>query len=411
MIRLQHAWEILAREITPLETHHVPLARAQAAYLGESVLASEDIPRFDCAAMDGYALRHADVTGTDTRLIVAGEIFAGSKEMPHTHPGHCHRIFTGANLPLDADTVVPVEQTSTRSFSDGAGCAEVCILELPEKGAYIYRRGGNARSGSTLLAKGSRVGSRQIGLIATTGRATVCVYRRPRIRILNTGAELTDVNAPADSHQIYNSTGPMLAAALAESGFHEVACETVPDNVDATIESIAAACAVSDVVIVTGGISAGLYDYVPKAIQGLGGEIIYHGIAMKPGKPQLFARSPYGIPIFGLPGNPLSSVVGFYELVLPAIRRLSGCPIETCRPELVLPLTNEMRNDSERLMVVPAQIAHKPNGSYVSPRPPTGSADLVTSATVDGAILLDPNLGQVQAGTPVAFRPWGGLFS
>ena len=131
---------------------------------------------------------------------------------------------------------------------------------------------------------------------------------------------------------------------------------------------------------------------------------------MKPGKPQIFARTQDGRPIFGLPGNPLSCIVRFYELVLPALRRLAGCPSKECCPALTLPLAEPVENPGDRLLVIPAEIAHGPNGSRVIPRRPIGSADLVTGAKVDGAILVQPDSGRLAAGTPTVFRPWGGLY-
>jgi molybdopterin molybdotransferase len=165
----------------------------------------------------------------------------------------------------------------------------------------------------------------------------------------------------------------------------------------------------SDAVIVSGGISAGRYDYVPQALAEAGTTILYRGVAMKPGRPQLFAKSAAHQPIFGLPGNPLSAIVGLYELVLPALRLLSGCPVAGCRPLLHLPLGSAVSNHGDLLQVIPAVVTLDPSGSRVDPRPPAGSADYVTGGGVDGAILLAPRAGNLPPGSMAPFRPWGGI--
>lgn len=381
---------------------------AQGAWLAEPIVADSDIPPADRAAMDGYALRFADLSDGAGRLVVDGEIAAGSAGSHTLLPGRCFRIFTGANLPPGADTVVAVEHTSTRSFAECSSEPEVEILPPTKEGANIFRRGENARAGAVLLNSGKRLGPRQIGVAAATGYAAVNVYRRPRVRILNTGAELLEAGDRAAPHLTRNSNGPMLQAALREAGFAVAECAKIPDTLKATADAIEQAMAQADAVVVTGGISAGRFDHVPQALRTLGAEILYRGIAVKPGKPQLFARGKDGCPVFGLPGNPLSSIVGAYELVIPGLCLLAGCPDEDCRPSLFLPLSEPAENSGDRTLVVPARIRSNPSGIRVSLQAPVGSADLVTSAKVDGAVLLPVGAGRLEAGTMVEFRRWGG---
>lgn len=409
MISPQNAWDILSREISPLESQRIPLADAHGAFLAESVVADRDIPPSDRAAMDGYALRATDLASLPARLTVDCEVAAGSPTSPAIGIGHCVRIFTGANIPPDADTVVPVEQTSTRSFRDRPADAWIEIAVSVRPGANIFRRGENAYAGHLLLTAGTKLGPRQIGIAAATGYGFIAVHRRPRVHILTTGEELLEAEQPAAPHQVRNSNGPMLLAALHEAGFAGVKRSTVPDAPGDTAEAIRQTLAQVDAVILTGGISAGLHDYVSQAIADAGATIHYQGVAMKPGKPQLFASTTGGQYLFGLPGNPLSSIVVLYELVLPALRRLAGCPIEDCRFLLYLPLAAPARNNGDRFQVIPAVLNVGPGGTHVRPQPPVGSADLVTGGQAEGAILLPPSVGSLPAGTIVQFRPWGGL--
>ncbi|NIA14345.1 MAG: hypothetical protein GWP08_09700 [Nitrospiraceae bacterium] len=405
MITPREAWAILVREVTPLEPSRICLSQAAGGYLAEPVLADRDIPPADRSAMDGYALRAAELPA---RLLVDGEVAAGSAASPSIPAGHCVRIYTGANIPSDVDTVVPVERTSTRSFADGSDDGWVEIAEREQAGANTFGRGENARSGQRLLNVGTRLGPSQVGVAAATGYGDVLMYRRPRIRILTTGAELLEPHDSAAAHQVRDSNGPMLLAALGEAGFADVTRAVVIDDLEATLGAVREGLAETDAVILTGGISAGRHDYVPQALLEAGAEILYRGIAMKPGKPQLFAKTRQGQYLFGLPGNPLSAIVGLHELVLPGLRRLSGCPAERCRPTLNLPLAGPVRNARDRLLVIPAVLDHGHGGTCVRLRPPVGSADLVTGGTADGAILVPPNTSELPVGTIVPFRSWGG---
>lgn len=407
MIRPQDAWEILTREIKPLEPCELPLEQALGTYLAAPILADADIPPADRAAMDGYAARAGDLGVYGARLPVDGEIAAGSVWSTPVAPGHCLRIFTGANLPPESNTVIAVEKTSTNSFWEDTDDSEIEILEPPQAGANVFHRGENARAGELLLGPGKRLGPRQIGLAAATGYAKLKAHRRPGVSIVNTGAELLDWAAPAVAHQTRNSNGPLLTAALIEAGIATVGCHTAPDELDATINAIRNALTRSDAVIITGGISAGRHDYVPRALEAIGARLLYRTLAMKPGKPQLFAHSLEGKPIFGLPGNPLSSIVGLYELVLPALRLLAGCPREHSRPIFHFPLAERIEHRGDRQWVCPAKLLRDCNRTHILLCPPIGSADLVTGSKVDGAVLIDPGAGVLQAGELVPFRPWG----
>ena len=414
MISADRAWQAICRATLPLPAQKVALDAALGAYLAEPIRADRDIPPADRAAMDGFAVRAADVGTVPAHLCVIGEIAAGAAIEQAIGPGECLRIFTGANMPPGADTVVRVEDTSLGRFAGSEPQVEAVIAVPVRRGSNIFRQGENARAGQELLPAGTRLGPNQLAVAAACGYGSVAMHARPGVAILTTGTELlaADADAPG-AHEIRDSNGIMLASACRAEGFPVVLIRSVPDDLEATRKAIAEAGSRADVVVLTGGVSAGAYDFVRPALDALGAVVHYHGVAMKPGKPQLFATLPGGTAVFGLPGNPLSAVIGLHEFVLPGIRLRAGCPAAGCRPLLHLPLAApagkaEEPND-DRLQVIPAVIETGPNGAQVRPRPPVGSADLVTAGVADGAILVPPGAGPMPAGRVVAFRPWGGL--
>ena len=399
------AWQILCRELAPLPADSLPLSTALGHYLAAPLRADRDIPAADRAAMDGFAVRALDLEALPAQLRVIGEAAAGRPCPLTLAAGTAIRIFTGANIPAGADTVVPVEQTALGRF-DGAAADAVTIAQPLPRGANIFRQGENARSGQQLLPAGSGLGPCQAGVAAACGHARISVHRLPRVALLQTGTELLPVSAAvAEPHHVRDSNGPTLEAALIDAGIPVVQRTTVADERPATAAAIARALQQAEVVLLTGGVSVGQYDHVAGALADLGARLHYHGVAIKPGKPQLFATLAGGGAVFGLPGNPLSAIIGLYELVLPALRLLAGCPADACRPLLQLPLTEALTPDRKRQRIIAARLA--PGAvTGAAPLPVVGSADLVTAALAEGAILIPPGTAPVAIGTPVAFRLW-----
>jgi molybdopterin molybdotransferase len=261
--------------------------------------------------MDGYAVRAGDLSQCPHDLRLTGEVAAGGGGLPRVEQGACVRILTGAVVPPGADTVVKVEQTSDSGDV-------VTFLEAPQPGANIRRQGEEVRRGQIILEEAAALGPAQIGLCASVGKDTVRVHGRPRPTVLCTGEELREVHESVEAHQLRDSNGPALCAALAEAGYHGVGRQIVRDDLDLLAGKIETAAADHDVVILTGGVSVGKYDFVPDAIKRLGATVHFHGVGMKPGKPQLYATLDGGRHLFGLPGNPLSVLTGFYAWVVPA---------------------------------------------------------------------------------------------
>jgi molybdopterin molybdotransferase len=281
------------------------------------------------------------------------------------------------------------------------------LFEAPvPPGANILRRGEDARKGAVLLRPGRRIGAAETGILAAVGKAAVRIHRQPRIRILCTGSELRELTSRPRPYEIRNSVGPALAAALAGWGFSRPRYGTVPDDPPAVLRAIRRALRAGDAVLMTGGVSVGRYDFVPEAIRSAGASIRFHGVAMKPGKPTLFATTPDRKLIFGLPGNPLSALNAFHEFVLPALRRLCGLPPADCRVAFPVLLAAGIQRKPGRLRYHLARLEVAPEGWRASPVKSMSSADLASAAGADGVILVPPGHDSLPPGAIVAFRPW-----
>ncbi|MBT7069219.1 MAG: molybdopterin molybdotransferase MoeA [Verrucomicrobia bacterium] len=405
MIDAEQAWKCILEHVRPGASGRRPFLTALHHYLAVPVTADRDIPACNRAAMDGYAVRANDLTSVPTSLTLAGEVAAGSPSQPAIAAGACVRIFTGAAVPPDSDTVVMQEDTT----AEGAGAPgeRVEFLQPVEAGRHIFRRGENAREGDILVPAGTRLNAAHAGICATVGCDHPEVHDRPSVAIMATGTELKSASQAVDRHEIRDSNGPMLEAALTQSAFACIRHGAVPDDLDTLLAAFQAALAESDVVLVTGGVSVGKYDLVPEVIQLAGGEICYHGVRIKPGKPQLFASFPDGKCVFGLPGNPLSVMTGLQEFALPALRRLAGCPADSCRPVLRLPLAADLALKGKRQQYVMARLVEQDGLTAAEAVRCAGSSDLVAAAHADGAIVAPVGARELRSGDIIAFRPWG----
>ena len=319
MILVKEAQKIILEKLQPLEPEKIPLLNAVGSVLQEDIYAKRDNPPADNSAMDGYALRFNDISSLDQNypasLKVVEDIPAGQKPSKSIHSGEASRIMTGALVPDGADTVVMVEDTEKKNGS-------VLILKPQKGGSHVRKKGEDFKKGDLLLSKGNLVTPSNIAIIATAGCAKLSVTRKPVVAILSTGDELVDVDAKAEDHQIVNSNSYLLASQVLESGAKPMILGIVRDRKDDIKEKLKSADK-ADIIITSGGVSVGDYDFVKDAIQDLGSEIVFWKIAMKPGKPLTFSMLSKR-PLFGLPGNPVSSFVSFEQFVRPAIRKMSG---------------------------------------------------------------------------------------
>jgi molybdopterin molybdotransferase len=314
-------------------------------------------------------------------------------------PGACARIFTGANVPPGADTVVMVEETQEDD-------SLVTISSSVVRGAHILRQGEDAARGMVLLPRGTKIDAAEVGICAAVGKASVKVHRRPRVMVLCAGSELRSVSDRVRSHEVRNSNGPAVCAALAEWGFPGARFVPVADQPAVLLASLGRALKRFDAILFTGGVSVGKYDFVRDAVKAAGAAIRFHGLAMRPGKPTLYATLPGNRHVFGLPGNPLSAFTALHEFALPALRRLAGRPAEACRPAWWLPLAEAAQSTTGFVRCELARVIDGERGLAVFPMPSQSSADLVSAGHADGIVVLPPDRTHFTAGELVEFRPW-----
>jgi molybdopterin molybdotransferase len=384
-------------EVAPLAPLELALLDAHSCLLAEDVVAAVSLPPFDNSAMDGYAVRSADLdpvrAGTAVTLPVVGDIPAGTASPLSVQPGLCVRIMTGAPLPTDADVVVPVEMT------DG-GIAKVRIDRAPDVGAYIRRLGEDVRAGDTVAVAGSHLGSARIGLIAAVGRTAVAVRPRPRVVVISTGSELVEAGAHIGPGQIADSNSYALTAAAREAGALAYRVGIVPDDPNRLLETLEDHLIRGDCIVTSGGVSVGAYDVVKEVLSRLG-TVRFDRVAMRPGMPQGFGRiGADGVPIFALPGNPVSALVSFEVFVRPALRRMLGAePIS--RPTVSAVATAPMRSGKGKRQYVRAVLSVQDDRYVVEPVGGSGSHLMGAMAAANGLVVIDEDVTDVAVGSPV----------
>jgi molybdopterin molybdotransferase len=330
VISYADALGIIQATIAPLGVRQVPLAAAAGAVSGAPLPSLLNVPDFDNAAMDGIALLAATAHGaaetSPIALTLRGQVRAG--DPPGQAAGGPVEIMTGAPLPTDCDAVIPFEALARRPASGGP----VQVNVQPQPGQNVRRAGEDMLRGDLAVPAGTRLMAQHLMALAAAGYDSVPVRTPPRVAVLTTGSELTGAGAPTGSGQIRDANGPYLGAALPAFGGTLAALRSAGDALDGLVAGIAALASDADLVLTTGGVSAGSADLVPAAVAALGGELLFHKVAMRPGKPVLFARLPDGTCVIGLPGNPIAVVVGLRFLVSPALRAMQGLPAEHLYP-------------------------------------------------------------------------------
>lgn len=319
MISVDQALGIVLENVAPLGAERVSILEALGRVIAEQIRSPRDIPGFDNSAMDGYAVRATDVeTASESnpiRLKVLETVGAGVVPSMRVAAGQAVRTMTGAPIADGADAIVPVERTR------GTG-AEVEVLAPAEKGAFVRPRGEDLKRDELVISPHKGLTASDLGTLASLNRSMVDVYRRPRVAIVATGDELVDVDTVPTGAQVINSSAYALAAAIGESDGEPIMLKVARDQPEEVRARLAEALAF-DVVLTTGGVSVGQFDHVKVVLDELGLRQLFHGVAQKPGRPLKFGTIG-GRPIFGLPGNPVSTMVCFYLYVRPALRRMTG---------------------------------------------------------------------------------------
>ncbi len=383
-----------------------PLTDCLGLACAEDVVAPLSLPRFDNSAMDGYAVCLADVVTateeTPVHLPVVGEIGAGHSTVTAISPGTAAKIMTGAPVPKGADAVVPYEWTDR-------GAEQVRIVQAPATGQHIRAQGGDVTEGDLLIERGTTLGPRHIGLLASIGLSSVRTRPRPRVVILSTGSELRDPGAALGPDSIYDGNSYLLAAAARRAGAVVYREGIVPDEPAAFTSALEDQLIRADVVVTSGGVSQGDFDVVKAALRPLG-TVWFGGVAMQPGKPQGFGHvGGSRTPIFTLPGNPVSAYISFELFVLPALRKLMGVT-PWSRPTTRARLTQTVTSPAGRRQFLRGQLERDAVSPVVSPVGGSGSHLIGDLAHADALIVVPEDVTVVEAGSTVTVLPLDGDF-
>ena len=366
-------------------TAEVPLAEARGLAISVAVEAPEAVPPFTNSAMDGFAVRASDTVGAPVELHVVGTVAAGSVPDVEVSPGCAVRIMTGAPLPVGADAVVMVERTQ----SVGGGDAVVVEVEVPE-GNHLRTIGEDLQPGDQVFSVGTVLGPGHLGVLASIGVDRVAAWRRPRVGVLSTGDELVDGVGPLEIGQIRDSNRPSLLGLLDEMGVTGVDLGRVADDEEAIEVALRGGVLTCDAVLTSGGVSMGDFDYVKVVLDRIG-DMRWMQVAIKPAKPLAFGLVD-GVPVFGLPGNPVSSMVSFELFARPALRAMAGRS-DLDRPRVRAIAEDDLRRRTDgKVHFVRVVVSTRDGGTYASSAGGQGSHQLTAMAAATGlAVLPDGN--------------------
>jgi molybdopterin molybdotransferase len=383
MISVEEALEILLSNLPERKVEQVPFQAALGRILAEKLIATSDVPPFHKSAVDGYAVISADVRNAPIELRRIGESRAGGGIPGRLQPGETMAIMTGAPVPDGADAIQMIELCKPAT-----GGGQVSILKPVEAGDNFAPRGHEAKAGDSVLEAGHRVGPAEIAVMATFGYTQVKVYRKPRVAIFATGDELVEFNQIPRPDQIRNSNAYCLASQLKLMDLDADYLGIVRDDKDELRRQMLSGLE-RDVLIITGGVSMGEYDFVHHVFRDLGLEILFNKVAIKPGKPTVFARREDKL-IFGLPGNPISALITFECFVRPVLGRLCGVKSPEL-PRMKGELLADMRQSPGRTAFMPAWVFWKDDGWKVEPLLWKSSADIVGFSGANATFIFPKN--------------------
>ncbi len=400
MISVAEAIQIVKEQTSPLQPEAVPLSNALGRYLAEDIIADSDLPPFNRAQMDGYAVRAAETQEATpdmpSRLRIVGESAAGRGWHKEMNTGEAVRIMTGAPVPRGADSVQQVELTRG---VDGSGVVE--ILHAVETGRSIVTRGSEIKAGERVLRSGEQINAAMTAVLASFGYAEVKVGRRPQAAVLATGTELVEVNQKPGQDQIRDSNTYSLGAYATQAGAFVEGLPLAGDDIEVLKEQIERASKSSNVVVASGGVSMGVYDFTKAALKELKAEIFFERVALRPGKPTVFARLPNGTFVFGLPGNPVSVSVTFNLFARTALLAMQGAN-EPSLEEQYAVLERNVKGSHDRESYLPALLKTDREGHLIAePLKWGGSSDFVAFARSNGLIKVPTGAKTLEIGSTV----------
>ena len=399
MLTPADADKLIGERLACLPIESLPLAQCAGAVLRENIYAERDAPPFDRVAMDGIALLSESARGGARRFRIQATQAAGDPPLTLNTKSGCIEVMTGAVMPLECDAVVPVEQIST-----SAGEVELAAGVAVEAWQNVHRRGTDSRQGALLLSAGTRLSAPDVAVAASAGMARVRVSTQPMVVVISTGNELVEPGEPILPHQVRRSNVYGVAGALRRQGFQRVADDHVLDDTSELKQRLKLHLDTHDVVILSGGVSMGKFDLVPRALHELGVQEIFHKIAQRPGKPLWFGVAPSGAAVFGLPGNPVSTLVCVARYVVPALFAAMGqarSPIE--RIALGAPVTV----NPALAYFMPVKVEIDDWGrAWANPAPTNGSGDFTSLAGTDGFVELPPGPNTYAKGFVTRLYRW-----
>lgn len=383
----------------------LPLAELAGAILRESVVATRDQPPFDRVTMDGIAFAFSAWERGRRAFRVAGTQAAGAAPLTLNSADDCIEVMTGAILPKGCDCVIPVEKLAV---SDGV--ARLQDDAHPERNLNVHARGIDSRRGDTLLQAGTRLGPAEVAVLASNGQTQASVTRSPGIVVISTGDELVEPGQPLTEWQIYRSNAYAVLAALQRRGFSQLAHDHLPDDVDVLRTRLRAHLDRHDVLILSGGVSMGRFDYVPQVLAELGVTVVFHKVSQRPGKPMWFGIGGGSRTVYALPGNPVSTLVCLVRYVFPGLQAaLGGTPALTesgaPTPTETVTLASSFEVKPALTLFLPVKLSPGP-GRPAQPQPTRGSGDFTSLVGTDGFVELPPGPRVVQEGAAVPFYCW-----
>jgi molybdopterin molybdotransferase len=395
MVTVDEALEKILSHIHSLGFEKVSILDALGRVNAEDIRANRNIPPLDNSAMDGYALRFEDVQNASQeypiRLEVIEDLPAGFISKKKIERGKAIRIMTGAPVPKGADTVIPVEETKKEDKS-------VLIFKAFPRGEHIRKSGEDVKKGDRVISKGDTIRPAEVGMLASVGRSFVSVYQRPLVAILCTGDELVDVDGELDEVKIISSNSYTLAAQVKDCGAIPLQLGIAKDLKEEIEEKLRQGIR-ADVLISSAGISVGDYDFVKEVMKNLGMKMVFWKVAMRPGQPLAFGTIGEK-PVFGLPGNPVSSMISFEQFVRPSLLKMMGCR-QLFRPALEAILKEEIKKTAGRRYFIRGSVSFEKGQYFVSTTGEQGSGILRSMVRANGLIVIPEDQEMVRAGEKV----------
>jgi molybdopterin molybdotransferase len=398
LISPAEAEALIRAHAAALPATSLPLTELVGAVLRERIVAAFDQPPFDRVTMDGIAFSYAAYERGQRAFRIAGTQAAGAPPLSLSNADHCMEVMTGAMLPAGCDCVVPVEKIAVAD-----GVAQLAPDVAPESRANIHARGTDTRSGDELLQPGTRLGPAEVAVLAANGRTHASVSRSPRIVVISTGDELVEPGIPLAQWQIHRSNVYAVMAALQRRGFAHPTLDHLPDDPAILRARLAAHLEANDVLILSGGVSMGRFDYVPQVLGELDVRVVFHKVAQRPGKPLWFGVGAGGQTVYALPGNPVSTLVCLARYVFAGLETSLGAE---CRPAGSIALAERFEVKPPLSLFVPVQVACSHTQRRAVLKPTRGSGDFTSLIGTDGFVELPPGPTTVATGTPVALYSW-----